>query len=379
VPGLRRLLHPGAGAAHPARARHSERTDRVHQRHRLLQPVPVLHEHLWHALHPRSRAGHRQRRQDAAARPERVGGHRRRRRPGHRWQSLHPRPAPEHGSQDPDVQQPHLRPHQGAVQPDERAGQEDEVVSPAGAPDYPFNPISVALSAEATFVARAADIDAKGLPAVLERAARHKGSAFIEIYQNCPIFNDGAHDYLTDRKTKAEHELRLEHGKPLRFGPNGEKGIALDARMQPVVVDVADVRRRPPAGARRAERFARLLPQPPGPPRVPDAGRACSAASSAPATISSSTSRSRPPALARSSPYSRPSRPERPGQSPEARVRASRCSPPAESPCPIPGLPRCSFSVSRPSSAPRWCSSPGCSAQGSKVDLTDPTPDLRVR
>jgi 2-oxoglutarate ferredoxin oxidoreductase subunit beta len=234
--------------------------------------------------------------------------------------------------------------------------------SPAGAPDYPFNPISVALSAEATFVARAADIDAKGLPAVLERAARHKGSAFIEIYQNCPIFNDGAHAYLTDRKTKAEHELRLEHGKPLRFGPNGEKGIALDARMQPVVVDVADVRRGPPAGARRAERLPRLLPQPPGPPRLPDPGRGLPLRRAPSPTSSSSTSRSRPPALARSSPYSRPSRPERPGQSPEARVRASRCSPPAESPCPIPGLPRCSFSVSRPSSAPRWCSSPGCSA-----------------
>jgi 2-oxoglutarate ferredoxin oxidoreductase subunit beta len=72
------------------------------------------------------------------------------------------------------------------------------------------------------------------------RRPKHKGSAFIEIYQNCPIFNDGAHDYLTDRKTKADHELRLEHGKPLRFGPKLEKGVALDARMQPVVVDVAE-------------------------------------------------------------------------------------------------------------------------------------------
>ena len=111
--------------------------------------------------------------------------------------------------------------------------------SPAGSVDYPFNPISLALSAEATFVARGVDVDAKGLGAVLERAARHKGSAFVEIYQNCNIFNDGAFDYMTDRKTKAETELRLEHGKPLRFGANGEKGIALDAQMNPVVVDVA--------------------------------------------------------------------------------------------------------------------------------------------
>jgi 2-oxoglutarate ferredoxin oxidoreductase subunit beta len=111
--------------------------------------------------------------------------------------------------------------------------------SPLGSVDYPFNPISLALSAEATFVARGIDVDAKGLGAVLERAAKHKGTAFVEIYQNCNIFNDGAFDYLTDRKLKAEAELRLEHGKPLRFGLNGEKGIALDAQMNPMVVDVA--------------------------------------------------------------------------------------------------------------------------------------------
>jgi 2-oxoglutarate ferredoxin oxidoreductase subunit beta len=111
--------------------------------------------------------------------------------------------------------------------------------SPAGSVDYPFNPISLALSAEATFVARGVDVDAKGLGVVLERAAHHKGSAFVEIYQNCNIFNDGAFDYMTDRKTKAETELRLEHGKPLRFGANGDKGIALDGQMNPMVVDVA--------------------------------------------------------------------------------------------------------------------------------------------
>ncbi len=111
--------------------------------------------------------------------------------------------------------------------------------SPMGSVDYPFNPISLALSAEASFVARGVDVDAKGLGAVLDRAAKHKGSAFVEIYQNCNIFNDGAFDYLTDRKLKAEAELRLEHGKPLRFGANGDKGIALDKAMNPVVVDVA--------------------------------------------------------------------------------------------------------------------------------------------
>ncbi|MFZ4738097.1 MAG: 2-oxoacid:ferredoxin oxidoreductase subunit beta [Bradymonadia bacterium] len=112
--------------------------------------------------------------------------------------------------------------------------------TPMGSVDYPFNPISLALSAEATFVARSVDVDAKHLGSVLERAARHKGSAFVEIYQNCNIFNDGAFEYLTDRTTKADHELKLEHGKPVRFGAQGEKGIALDPRMQPVVVDVAE-------------------------------------------------------------------------------------------------------------------------------------------
>ena len=112
--------------------------------------------------------------------------------------------------------------------------------TPMGSVDYPFNPISLALSAEATFVARSVDVDAKHLGSVLERAARHKGSAFVEIYQNCNIFNDGAFEYLTDRTTKADHELKLEHGKPVRFGPQGEKGIALDTRMYPIVVDVAE-------------------------------------------------------------------------------------------------------------------------------------------
>ena len=111
--------------------------------------------------------------------------------------------------------------------------------SPDGSIDYPFNPISLALGAEASFVARSVDVDSKHLGETLSRAAAHKGSAFVEIYQNCNIFNDGAFDYLTDRATKIDHELRLEHGKPMRFGPGGAKGIALDTRMQPMVVDVA--------------------------------------------------------------------------------------------------------------------------------------------
>ncbi len=112
--------------------------------------------------------------------------------------------------------------------------------TPMGSVDYPFNPISLALAAEATFVARSVDVDAKHLQEMITRMARHKGTAFLEIYQNCNIFNDGAFDYLTDRKTKVEHELKLEHGKPVRFGPGGAKGIALNNRLEPIVVDVAE-------------------------------------------------------------------------------------------------------------------------------------------
>ena len=100
--------------------------------------------------------------------------------------------------------------------------------SPMGSVDYPFNPISLALSAEATFVARGVDVDAKGMGAILERAARHKGSAFVEIYQNCNIFNDGAFAQLTEKETKADRVLELVHGTPMRFGKGREKGIMLD-------------------------------------------------------------------------------------------------------------------------------------------------------
>ncbi len=112
--------------------------------------------------------------------------------------------------------------------------------TPMGSLDYPFNPISVALGADATFVARCVAVDAKHMQEMLRRAAAHDGTAFIEIYQNCNIFNDGAFVHVGDRKQRPKNELRLEHGKPLIFGENKEKGIAIDAGMNPVVVDVAD-------------------------------------------------------------------------------------------------------------------------------------------
>jgi 2-oxoglutarate/2-oxoacid ferredoxin oxidoreductase subunit beta len=97
--------------------------------------------------------------------------------------------------------------------------------TPAGSADAPFNPISLALGAEASFVARTIDSDRKHLQSVLRAAAEHRGSAFIEIYQNCNIFNDGAFDTLKEPGTRDDFLIRLEHGQPLTFGKNGEWSV----------------------------------------------------------------------------------------------------------------------------------------------------------
>jgi len=97
--------------------------------------------------------------------------------------------------------------------------------TPLGSVDYPFNPIAVAMGVDASFVARGIDVEAKLLQDILRRAHDHPGGAFIEILQNCNIFNDGAWESLTDKSTKAETVLMLEHGKPLIFGKNRDKGI----------------------------------------------------------------------------------------------------------------------------------------------------------
>src|SRR5262249_29703794 len=90
--------------------------------------------------------------------------------------------------------------------------------TPMGSVDHPFNPVSLALGAEASFVARTLDSDRKHLQAVLRAAAAHRGTAFVEIYQNCNIFNDNAFEILKDPKTRDDATIRLEHGQPLRFG-----------------------------------------------------------------------------------------------------------------------------------------------------------------
>jgi 2-oxoglutarate ferredoxin oxidoreductase subunit beta len=97
--------------------------------------------------------------------------------------------------------------------------------TPMGSLDNPFNPISVALGAEATFVARTLDSDRKHVQSVLRAAAAHEGTALIEIYQNCNIFNDGAFDVLKDSETRDDWTIRLEHGQPLRFGTDGSKAV----------------------------------------------------------------------------------------------------------------------------------------------------------
>src|SRR4051812_46781769 len=112
--------------------------------------------------------------------------------------------------------------------------------TPMGSPDYPIRPVSIAIAAEATFAARSIDIDVKHLEYVLERAAKHVGTAFVEIYQNCNIFNDGAFEYATDKTTKSDTTLYLEDKKPLIFGKNNDKGIRLHA-MNPEVVSTKDV------------------------------------------------------------------------------------------------------------------------------------------
>jgi 2-oxoglutarate ferredoxin oxidoreductase subunit beta len=99
--------------------------------------------------------------------------------------------------------------------------------TPLGSIDYPLNPISVALGAEATFVARTVDVEAKHLQDVIRRASQHRGASFVEILQNCNIFNDGAWSPLTEKDTKAESTLLLEHGKPLVFGRNRDHGIRM--------------------------------------------------------------------------------------------------------------------------------------------------------
>lgn len=109
--------------------------------------------------------------------------------------------------------------------------------SPMGSIDHPFNPLALALGADGTFIARSMDRDPKHLREILLRANKHNGTSMVEIYQNCNVFNDGAFEVFTEKSSKKMETLFVEHGKPLIFGENADKGIKLDG-FKPVIVDL---------------------------------------------------------------------------------------------------------------------------------------------
>ena len=112
--------------------------------------------------------------------------------------------------------------------------------TPFGSVDTPFCPLSVAMGAGATFVARSIDVDIKHLAMVLERAAHHQGTAFVEVYQDCNVFNTGAFSYATSRSEKLDNLIYLEHGQPLVFGKDRNKGIRVNDASRPEVVELGD-------------------------------------------------------------------------------------------------------------------------------------------
>jgi 2-oxoglutarate/2-oxoacid ferredoxin oxidoreductase subunit beta len=113
--------------------------------------------------------------------------------------------------------------------------------TPFGSVDTPFNPISLALGAEATFVARTHDMDRKHMMEMFRRAHAHKGGAIVEVYQNCNVFNDGAFGEITGKDVRSEMLIPLEHGQPIRFGAEGDKGVVVDGDGRARIVSVADV------------------------------------------------------------------------------------------------------------------------------------------
>jgi 2-oxoglutarate/2-oxoacid ferredoxin oxidoreductase subunit beta len=113
--------------------------------------------------------------------------------------------------------------------------------TPFGSIDHPFNPVSLALGAEATFVARTHDMDRKHMMETFRRAHAHRGSSFVEVYQNCNVFNDGAFAAVTAKEARPNMLIDLKHGEPIRFGADGQRGVMLNDRGETEVVDVADV------------------------------------------------------------------------------------------------------------------------------------------
>jgi 2-oxoglutarate ferredoxin oxidoreductase subunit beta len=113
--------------------------------------------------------------------------------------------------------------------------------TPFGSLDHPFNPISVALGAEASFVARTHDMDRKHMIEMFTRARNHRGAAFVEIFQNCNVFNDGAFETITAKAVRDDMTIPLVHGEPIRFGSERELGVALSPQGRAHIVRVEDV------------------------------------------------------------------------------------------------------------------------------------------
>ncbi|MBK7377500.1 MAG: 2-oxoacid:ferredoxin oxidoreductase subunit beta [Ignavibacteriales bacterium] len=124
----------------------------------------------------------------------------------------------------------------GQYSPTSEVGKKTKT-SPYGSIDYPFNPISVALGSDSTFIARTIDTNPKHMQTIIKRAADHKGFAFIEIFQNCVIFNDGAFDSYSDKSVRDENLLFLEHNQPMLFGAKKDKGLKL-VGTKPVVINI---------------------------------------------------------------------------------------------------------------------------------------------
>ena len=113
--------------------------------------------------------------------------------------------------------------------------------TPFGSLDHPFNPISIALGAEASFVARTHDMDRKHMMEMFRRAHEHQGAAFVEVYQNCNVFNDGAFDTILNKDARPDMLIDLKHGEPIRFGADGQLGVMMNEFGEAQIVEVADV------------------------------------------------------------------------------------------------------------------------------------------
>ena len=224
VPRLRRLRRARRRPPVPAHAGHPPGEHGLRLRHRLLLAVPVLPQHVRHALHPRPRARHRHRPGRQQARPVGVGRHRRRRRAVDRRQHLIHALRRNVNLKILLFNNRIYGLTKGQYSPTSEEGKITKS-TPFGSVDHPFNPISLALGADATFVARAIDSDRKGLTAVLGAAAAHRGAALVEIFQDCPIFNDGSFDVLRKPDTAPERLVPIVHGEPIRFGPAGDDGV----------------------------------------------------------------------------------------------------------------------------------------------------------